>query len=276
MNVAWCSLGYVRVAATIEPSLGCVVMVLKDTMTLTPTSVIKRGAPGAMAREAQRTRAAYELAASSGLFRTPQVVRYEAGTLELERIDGMTPMQRLLAQAPASSSVWARLGAVLAAIHGCSALAACDADQAPERLPEAWRIAGAPEAPLHGDFDAGNLFYREDDDVIVVIDWSVSPMLDGVGVIGPRCFDVAFFVSGAFFLARRLVRRRGIEEKLRRFVAAYESSSGQTLDRMALQTFARRAGSLRVERQPKSALHRWSYRRSMIRLERFLEQGFDK
>lgn len=251
-------------------------MVLKDTMSLTPTSVIKRGPPDAMILEAARTRAGFDLAGVAGLFRTPRVLRCEGGLLELERIDDMIPMQRLLAQAPVSSSVWGRLGAVLASIHDCPALAVRGADDGAQRLPEPWRDKQTPEVPLHGDFDAGNLFYRERDDVIVVIDWSVTPMLGGRGAVGPRCFDVAFFVSGAFFLPRRLLRRRGIPEKLRRFVAAYESSSGQTLDRETLRTFARRAGALRVERQPKSALHRLSYRRSMRRLERFLEQDLDR
>lgn len=246
-------------------------------MTLTETSVIKRSTPEAVTREAARTRRARELGSASGLFRVPEVLACdaEAGILELERLHFLEPVQRLLAYAPAASPVWSRLGGVLAAVHGDAGLGDAPQRDSRDTLPPQWRPAGAADVAIHGDFDAGNIFYQRQDDMIVVLDWAVTPMLGVFCDLGPRCFDVAFFISGAFFLPRRHLWHRGINAKLNCFLRAYERESGETLDRDTLVDFARRAGALRVQRQPKSALQRASYRRSLGRLTRFLDHGLD-
>jgi len=217
------------------------------------------------------------LASAGGLFQVPRVLSCDeqTGILELERLHDLEPVQRLLAHGSAEWSIWSRLGTVLAVVHGDAALRAWSRGVLSEALPVVWRLQDEPEVAIHGDFDAGNIFYRRRDDMIVVLDWAVSPMLDVLCNVGPRCFDVAFFMSGAFFLPRRYLRHRKIGQKLRLFLHGYERELGKHLNRKTLVDFALRAAELRLERQPKSAMQRASYRRSLGRLTRFLEDGLD-
>lgn len=245
----------------------------KPHIEFTERSVIKWGPPEAIAVEAAKTRRACELGRSSGLFRAPRVLAHDvaAGRLEQERMYGYHDLQRLAAYGRADHPLWERIGAILAVIHDQLEPEGCPAG----KLPSEWAAPEDREVWLHGDFNLVNLCYLESDNTVLVIDWSLSPMLAGACTRGPACLDMAWFLRSLFFLPCRMVFPRRVEEKADRFLGGYVSRSGRDPADGHLARLALKSARLTTERQahsrPKRVFYRWFTRR----LERYVTHGFN-
>ena len=103
-------------------------------------AVVKQGDPRKLAIEVAKARSAREVAVSSGLFRVPEVLRYDAAepTVHLEWLDGFEPIGRAIAYSSNGLTLVERIGAILSAIHGQMSLP----EEYREPLEDAWRIDG--------------------------------------------------------------------------------------------------------------------------------------
>lgn len=167
--------------------------------------VIKSRPPALAAVEAEKTARAAAIGISTGLFRVPSLLASDPalGTLETERIEDFVQLHEALLRGKDADALVAAAGRALAAIH------------ANLELPEAMRIQlpapyAAPElgvdVVLHGDFNTYNLFVRSGTRELVITDWETSfqahrlsdPGPHEVPAIGPRYFDLAWFVVSLF------------------------------------------------------------------------------
>lgn len=167
--------------------------------------VVKRRPPAMIAVEAEKTRRAAEIGARTGLFRVPAVIAAdpEGGTLETERIDDLVRLHEILVRGGETSALLESVGRALAAIH--EQLELPEAMRVP--LPEPWSAPEAgPMVAIHGDFNTLNLFVRGGTGELVITDWETSfqahllrdPAPHELPTIGPRYFDLAWFVASLF------------------------------------------------------------------------------
>lgn len=173
----------------------------KRQVKILDNKVVKVGQSLLMAIEAEKTRRAREIGEASGLFRVPRVLTFDptAGRLELELLMTIRPLRRMLSDCADWKKLIACIGRSLAVIHDQLCLPAALA--AP--LSEAWQLAGAEKVVVHGDFGIANVQVDERDGHLVILDWSVAPWLVTRGTIGPREYDVAWFMRDLFFVRRR-------------------------------------------------------------------------
>jgi hypothetical protein len=167
--------------------------------------VRKRRPAALIAVEAEKTARAAAIGAATGLFRVPSVLTADPalGILETECFDDLVQLHDVLLQDENADASIAAAGRSLAAIH--------------ERLvlPASMRVSlpapyAAPElgvdVALHGDFNTLNLFLRGGNGELVITDWETSyqahrltdPAPDEVPTVGPRYFDLAWFVGSLF------------------------------------------------------------------------------
>lgn len=172
---------------------------------LLPDRVVKYRRPKLIAVEVEKTTRGAAIGAATGLFRVPSVLEADVsnGWMAIERIDGLTPLHERLQRGRAGEPLLAQVGAALAAIHDGLELPS----DMRRPLPARW---AAPEArvdvALHGDFNTRNLFVQRDTGALVVTDWETSFVTDErldpapreIPTIGPRYFDLAWFIASVF------------------------------------------------------------------------------
>ena len=163
--------------------------------------VVKVGQSSFMSIETEKTRRAYDIGKSSGLFRVPRVLAFDptSGRLELELLTAIRPLRLVLRDCSDWKNLMARIGQSLALIHNQLCLPPALAVP----LSESWQLTNSETVVLHGDFGITNVQVDERDGNLVILDWSVMPMLDTNGTVGPREFDVAWFMRDLFFVRRR-------------------------------------------------------------------------
>jgi hypothetical protein len=152
----------------------------------------KRGPADRLAVEAAKTRAAAGLAARSGAFHVPALLRFdaEAGLLETERVHGFVRLIDLAARRdPGLLDVFARAGRAVALVHAELRL-----EGAPS-IPLPGALAGEPgdACVLHGDLNGANVGYDPTQDRVVIVDWSAAHALEAEATVGSRYFDVLWF-----------------------------------------------------------------------------------
>jgi hypothetical protein len=195
--------------------------------------VVKYRPPEMVAVEACKTDGGVRIGAATGLFRVPRLLGSEPaeGWMDLERIDGLVPLHDVLMRERDRTRLLALAGRSLAAIH-----AQLELPEAMRRpLPEPWTAPYADlDVVLHGDFNTRNLFV-EGSGELVVTDWETSlrayspqpGAAQNEPTIGPRYFDVAWFVGSLFgrtwFGLRRIPDAAGCA---RTFVSAYFDAAG--------------------------------------------------
>lgn len=165
-------------------------------ISFTHNTVVKVGPPGLMCIEAEKTRRARELAASSGLFIVPEVIDWDekSGRLTMERIPNICGIRNAKIGIRAWEKLTERLGAAIALIH--------DELRLPNEmiipLPAELSTEGG-EVFLHGDLSSENVCVtRDKDPKIVLIDWQMSPRFGGEATWGTPYFDLAWFVGNLF------------------------------------------------------------------------------
>ncbi len=187
----------------------------------------KRGPADRLALEAAKTRAAASVAARSGRFHVPAVVRYDAaeGVLETERVHGFVSlMQLVLRRDPRLTAVCERVGRAVATVHAELRLA----DDL--RIPLPARLAGEPadDCVLHGDLNGSNVGYDPDTDRVVIVDWSAAPALGEAATVGSRYFDIVWFALFFFrFRPGRALTGWSPERWAGAFLAGYADGASQ-------------------------------------------------
>lgn len=160
-------------------------------------TVRKTGRPDLLAVEAAKTRQAFEIGKSSGLFYVPRVLRFDAqaGMLELERVEGLVRLIEMgVRKDKQLGELLKKAGQALAVIHKQLVLP----DEMKHELPLEWMGGSGDNVFIHGDFDLSNVCFQERLGRLVILDWSAAPLLRRTPVFGSRYFDILWFVSDAF------------------------------------------------------------------------------
>lgn len=152
----------------------------------------KRGDPERLAVEVAKTTWAVGVAARTGRFHVPPVVRFDAdaGVLETERVHGFVSLMQLVRSRDRRlPGICERVGAAIADVHSETRLPGT------QRIPLPSPLAGAPadECVLHGDLNGSNVGYDPKADQVVILDWSSAPALPVVATVGSRYFDILWF-----------------------------------------------------------------------------------
>jgi hypothetical protein len=162
----------------------------------------KRGESAVMTEEYERTRAAFSLGESSGLFAVPRIIQYDtaAAFVESERIADLITIRQLAAAGDAR-------------LYGCLeqagvAMAFVHAHLRQERkvaveFPTIPHFPGFLEKPgdavfLHGDLTGDNVGLSPSRQRLFIVDWSTAPMLGRRGNFGSRYFDLVWFTGFLF------------------------------------------------------------------------------
>lgn len=201
---------------------------------LQPDRVVKYRRPEVIAIEAEKTARAGAVGAATGLFRVPYVLATDAaqGSLATERFDDLVPLHGLLMRGAGAEPLLVTTGRALAAIHRDLELP----DPMRRPLPAPWMAPDAGvDVVLHGDFNTFNLFVRRSTGELVVTDWEATylahslhdPGSGEMPTIGPRYFDLAWFVASLF--SRRWFGLERIHDAPRRseiFLRSYFLEAG--------------------------------------------------
>jgi hypothetical protein len=217
----------------------------------------KRGPTDRLAIEAAKTSAAARVAARTGLFHVPAVLRCDAaaGVLETERVHGFVSlMQLVLRRDPRLPRICERVGRAVAAVHAELRLA----DEL--RIPLPAPLAGEPAdaCVLHGDLNGSNVGFDPESDRVVLVDWSAAPALGVAATVGSRYFDILWFALFFFrFRPGSAVLGWSPERWAGAFLAGYAEESGLCLAD-ALRAYHARVRSfliddLRVEQARRGA-----------------------
>jgi hypothetical protein len=156
----------------------------------------KCGPAALLAMEAEKTERAAALAADSGLFHVPRVVRFDSfnGVLETEWIPNLQTVASILANGQGNPDLLEAVGIAVAHVHTHL--------QLPESMsvpvPRGLMAEPADNVYLHGDFSLGNVCFDPSRNKVVIVDWSGAPILGGMFSFGPRYFDLLWFSAGLF------------------------------------------------------------------------------
>jgi len=207
-----------------------------EAVRLQKYTVLKKVNPRLGEIEIKVTQAARDIARTSGLFYVPQIIEYDrdSGIIEFERIHGFITVGQFLAKNPDNITILRRVGKVLAHIHNYLSVPP-DVRQLTDAR---WLNINGDVVPMHGDFNTVNVGYKEDTDVIVVLDWA-SPASLGLGrTLGPRHLELAHFIyslcihQANFLKSLYLLRRRA-----NAFLEGYEAELGQPIDLSKIADF---------------------------------------
>ncbi len=207
-----------------------------DAVTFKKDTVLKKVDPRFMEVEVKITQAAYDLARTSGLFYVPQIIRYDrsSGVIEFERVCGYITLGQLLARTDGDLEIIRRVGRVLAHIHD-------HLNMPPDlRHPvgSKWLSIDGDVVPMHGDFNTVNVGYKEDTDVIVVLDWASAPSLGARCTTGPRYLELAHFIYSLLIQQANFLKSIGqLRRRTNAFLEGYQAESGQRIDLSILAEF---------------------------------------
>lgn len=187
-------------------------------------TVAKTAEPGRMRVEVEKTRRAYRIGESSGLFRVPRVLEYdpERGRAVFERIRRLTPVRGMLGRDERTEKIMERAGRSLAAIHRHLEL---PADMLIP-LPAAFVRTGN-DVFLHGDFNGSNLAVEPGSSRVVILDWQMTSRHGGRATFGNAYFDLVWFVNYLIWTPTiRYLFGDPVTGPARLFVGAYLRESG--------------------------------------------------
>lgn len=166
------------------------------TVLIESDRVVKCGDPDSLRVEAEKTRQAQQIGEKTGWFRAPRVLGYDdaMGRMELERIEGISPLVGRLRARQVSGPLLHRLGGCLAALHAEVALP----ESMVRSLPDEWLDRSDPNVVIHGDLSVQNVQLEADGESLVILDFSMSPRIGLSGTIGHRGIDLAWFGRNLF------------------------------------------------------------------------------
>lgn len=207
-----------------------------NAVTLEENTVLKKVDPRFVEIEVKITQAARDLSRTSGLFCVPEIIRYDrsSGLIKFERVEGYITVGQLLARTDDNLEVIRRVGTVLATIHNYLHLTS-DLHYA---VPSEWLNIGGDVVPMHGDFNTVNVGYKEDTDVIVVLDWASASSLGARCTVGPRYLELAHFIYSLLIQQANFLKSiRQLHRRTNAFLEGYQAGSGQKIDLCILADF---------------------------------------
>jgi aminoglycoside phosphotransferase (APT) family kinase protein len=226
-------------------------MTFSRDLRICDDEVVKTDDPALMRVEVEKTRRAWAIGRSSGLFHVPQVLGYDddTGVARFQKLHGIEPVMGLAGMTE-HLEVFHKVGRCLAVIHAELALPA----EWVVPLPAAVPAAEGPQAFLHGDFNCSNVMLAADGEV-AILDWRMTARFGERATYGTRYFDVGWFLN--FLLGTPVHERlfyRPLERSARAFLDGYFTASGPICGMAEFARFMaafcqcnekRRAGELR-------------------------------
>jgi len=131
---------------------------------------------------------------ASGLFYSPKVLEYnrDQSWIKFEYIPGLAALRSFFpSQDPQLFELLKKVGVILDYIHNNLHL------EKVHPIPDRFDCEGK-HVVLHGDFNSLNILYDHQNNRIVIIDWSLSPLIRGTGNWGVCYFDVAWMINSIF------------------------------------------------------------------------------
>lgn len=165
-------------------------------LVFTENTVVKYQSVKKTHVEMIKSKQAAAIGNDTGLFSVPRIISHDSvkGSITFERFYGLRDLRETLLEFPSSDELLIRLGKVLAIIHNQLRL--------PEDLATAvsdteLKLRTRPVF-IHGDFSYINIFYSQDRDEFVIIDWSTTTWLGNDGTVGPCYIDLGIFIKSLF------------------------------------------------------------------------------
>lgn len=159
--------------------------------------VVKKTRPDTAALEVELSQAAYNISQRSGRFITPRIIDSDVrqGIIVYEYLSGIRPLFELKQTPDKFKILVGRAANCLRDIHRMVRIS----DLSSIRFPEVPPDISDRKSFLHGDFNLENVQYDERNDRLVILDWSLTPLLEsGRGNYGPVEWDVAWFLRSLF------------------------------------------------------------------------------
>jgi len=168
---------------------------VRDNVRILGETVLKKGDPGLMRIEVEKSIRGHEIGRESGLFRVPQILDYDEskGEVVLERIADIRAVRHAVSFDKQYGDVLERVGVALAMIHRKLELP----KGMVEALPDEFVLRGN-EVFLHGDFSINNVCVGNESPTIVILDWQMTKVHGGKATYGTRYFDLVWFVNNLF------------------------------------------------------------------------------
>lgn len=199
-------------------------------LVFTDKTVVKYQSVEKMRLELIKSKRAAAIGTNTGLFRVPRIISHDPvkGAITFERFYGLCDLRETLLEFPSLDELLIRLGKILATVHNQLRL--------PEDITTSVSQTGLQLSTqpvfIHGDFSYINIFYSQERDEFVIIDWSTTTWL-GEGTIGPCYVDLAILIKSLF--TRHLFMQpviKNLEELCILFLKSYslESKAGFCLD----------------------------------------------
>ncbi|KPL77317.1 hypothetical protein ADN00_09320 [Ornatilinea apprima] len=179
---------------------------------------------------------AYSLAKRSGLFSVPEVLEFdlEANEIVFEYIQNISPVGSLLHHLGDEklAEIFFRVGQILRYIH-LSLEPDCGRYLIPKSIDfEGWKTF------LHGDFNLINVQYDLLRDHIVILDWSLTPLLKKSANWGTHFWDIAWMINSIFcsppYLTNDYLYRKMLAES---FLLGYQQNSSNVIDKKAFSLY---------------------------------------
>ncbi len=248
-------------------------MMKKSNLVVREDTIHKSGSPEQMGVEVEKTVRAYRIGQSTGLFRVPKVLDYDAscGTAVLERIPRVQSIRRTLTFGAGYRRLTERIARSLATIHGRLNLPADMQIALPTELQEA-----GGDVFLHGDFSFNNICTDAEGQDVIIFDWQMTRIHGGESTYGTKYFDIAWFLSNLF--NKRLYHcpfSNDTVETAMWFLQCYAQASDVEFDLPAYRTYLgrfvanmkrRRRAQWTVSRKVLLAANQHLWRRYMTRL----------
>ncbi len=163
---------------------------------LSDNSVLKLQDKRETKLEIARTQIGWEIGRKSSAFSVPSVLahEWELGSMTFERIFCMKPLRNVLSVSSFPEEFIKKAATALVTIHNFPVNfeknhAFVFEEPFPSKMPKVF---------IHGDFSATNIFIREKDDDLVIIDWAPPTWLD-INICEGRIYqDLSIFILSLF------------------------------------------------------------------------------
>lgn len=158
----------------------------------------KNGQPDLLEIEHAKTKQAIEIGDQSGLFYVPRILNFDAekGILDFEKLEGLKTIQQVASENSYQIKlIMDRLGRSMAIVHENMVLP----ESMTNKLPTYWLGSSDDNVYIHGDLTGHNVCFQENNDRLVILDWSSAPILGCYHTFGSRYFDISWFISFMFY-----------------------------------------------------------------------------
>ncbi len=164
--------------------------------------------------EIKMTKAARELAVTSGLFQVPKIKDYslEQNWIDFEYFENIIPLKKLLNDKTPLKKIIPSVAQCLAQIHDNLDLGEENKYVIPSEI--SFGVEEINFVFLHADFNLENVQYDLSTEKIVIIDWSLTPLLDKSANWGTRYWDICWMINSIIVMPPFVLSRNAFRESL--------------------------------------------------------------